>query len=75
MVTKDFFFNRDKVYKILPWQVYPSPVNPGLQEQLYDPTTFVQLAFFLLQLCVSLAHSSMSEMQSKEYTCGHDHEY
>ena len=55
--------------------MYPFPVNPGLQEQLYDPTIFEQLALFLPQLCVSLAHSSMSEMQSTEQTCGDENEY
>ena len=53
----------------------PSPVNPGLQGQLYDPTMFVQLALFLLQLCVLLAHSSMSEMESTDLDYGHDHEH
>ena len=35
----------------------------------------VQLALFLLQWCVSLAHSSMSEMQSTELIYGQYHEY
>lgn len=53
----------------------PSPVNPGLQEQLYDPAIFVQLALFLLQLCVLLVHSLMSEMESTDLTYGHNHEH
>ena len=40
--------------RILPPQFCPSPVNPGLQEQMNDPAVFTQVAFFLLQLWVFL---------------------
>ena len=46
----------------------PFPVNPCLQEQLNDPSVFVQVALFLLQLCISPAHSSMSKIRSTERT-------
>ena len=47
---------------ILPRQLCPSPMNPGLQEHLNDPSVFEHVAFSLLQLLGSWAHSSMSEM-------------
>ena len=59
--------------KILPWQMCPSPVNPGLQEQLNDPAVFEQVALSLLQLWVSLADSLMSELESTH--CTHDNDY
>ena len=58
--------------KILPWQMCPSPVNPELQEQLNDPKVFLQVALSLLQLWVSLAHSSMSELESTHRTYDYD---
>ena len=59
--------------KILPWQMCPSLVNPGLQEQLNDPAVFEQVALSLLQLWVSLADSLMSELESTH--CTHDNDY
>ena len=56
------------VSRILPSHLCPFPVNPCLQEQLNDPSVFVQVALFLLQLWVSPAHSSMSNMRSTERT-------
>ena len=50
MGDKTFLF-RDKVrnisfyYTLLPVQLFPSPEKPTLQEQMYDPTVFSQLAF------------------------------
>ena len=32
-------------YFLLPWQVFPSPVYPVLQVQIYDPRVLEQLAF------------------------------
>ena len=61
--------------KTLPWQMCPSPINPELQEQLYDPAVFVQVALSLLQSWVSLVHSSMSELESTHRTYDHDYEY
>ena len=59
--------------KILPWQMCPLPVNPGLQEQLNDPAVFEQVALSLPQLWVSLADSLMSELESAH--CTHDNDY
>ena len=42
----------------LPVQVAPSPVNPFLHVQLYEPTKFQHVAFVLQGLEI---HSSMSE--------------
>ena len=53
----------------------PSPINPRLHEQLYDPTVFVQVALSLLQLWVLLTHSSMSELESTHCTYDYDYEY
>ena len=61
--------------KILPRQMCPSPVNPELQEQLNDPTMFLQVALSLLQLWVSLAHSLMSELESTHRAHDHDYEH
>ena len=36
--------------RILAQQLCPSPVNPGLQEQMNDPAVFAQVALPLLQL-------------------------
>ena len=36
--------------KILAQQLCPSPVNPGLHEQMNDPAVFAQVALPLLQL-------------------------
>ena len=47
----------------LPVQLYPSPVNPGLQVQLNDPSVLLHKAPSLLQLWVSWAHSSISERE------------
>ena len=44
----------------LPVQVCSSPEYPGLHVQLYDPLVLLHTASEL-QLCDSLAHSSMSE--------------
>ena len=41
-------------------QICPSPKYPGLHEHLYDPSVLLHTAL-ALQLCVSVAHSSMSE--------------
>ena len=48
----NFFFlvNDIMLLRILPRQLCPSPVNPGLQEQMNDPAEFAQVAFLLLQL-------------------------
>ena len=61
--------------RILPWQMCPSPINPGLQEQWNDPAVFVQVALSLLQLWVVLAHSSMSELESTHRARDHDYEH
>ena len=61
--------------KILPRQMCPSPINPGLQEQWNDPAVFVQVALSLLQLWVALAHSSMSELESTHRARDHDNEH
>ena len=42
-------------------------MNPGLQEQVNDPSVFVQVAFPLLQLRVFSKHSPMSEMRSTHH--------
>ena len=49
---RKFFFlvNDIMLLRILPRQLCPSPVNPGLQEQMNDPAEFAQVAFLLLQL-------------------------
>ena len=44
-------------------QFFPSPWKPGLHVQLYEPSVLLQTAS-ALQLCVSVAHSSMSEKYS-----------
>ena len=49
---------------ILPVQFFPSPLYPGLHEQLKDPWVLLQNASEL-QLCVSATHSSISEISFK----------
>ena len=44
---------------ILPWQVFPSPVYPALQVQIYDPRVLEQLAL-MSHTGVEAPHSSMS---------------
>ena len=44
----------------LPAQLVPFSVNPGLQEQLNDPSVLLQIEW-VLQLCVIKAHSSISK--------------
>ena len=61
--------------KILPWQMCPSPINLGLQEQLNDPAVFVQVTLSLLQLRVLLVHSSMSELEATHRAHDHDYEH
>ena len=56
------------LYTILPRQLCPSPMNPGLQEQLNEPSLLVQVALCLLQVWALLRHSSMSERESTDYT-------
>ena len=43
----------------LPAQVTPSPSNPVLQVQVYEPSVFSQSALSL-QLCAPVTHSSIS---------------
>ncbi len=45
----------------VPVQLHPSPVNPGLQEQLNDPSVLLHKPPSLLQLWVSWAHSLISK--------------
>ena len=45
--------------KKIPLQFFPSPSNPSLQRQLYEPSLLEQLAFTSHGL-VSEAHSSIS---------------
>lgn len=47
----------------LPVQLYPSPVCPGLQVQLNDPSVLLHKAPSLLQLWVSWTHSSISKRE------------
>ena len=54
----------EQSYFLTPAQLCPSPLNPGLQKQLNNPSVFVQVALSLLQLWVSRANSSMSEIKS-----------
>ena len=61
--------------RILPWQMCPSPINPGLQEQLNDPAVFVQVALSSLQLWVLVAHSSISELESTHRAHDRDYEH
>ena len=48
---------------ISPAQTFPFPENPGLQEQVYEPSVFVHNAS-VLQLDVPKAHSSTSEKKN-----------
>ena len=56
---KDMFKNMQK----LPVHVRPFPEYPGLHVQLYDSLVLLHTVS-ALQLCVSLAHSSMSERKT-----------
>ena len=49
----------DKRKFIIPWQVFPSPVYPALQVQIYDPLVLEQLAL-MSHTGVEAPHSSMS---------------
>ena len=49
----------------VPVHVDPSPVNPGLQTQMKEPSRLVQLAF-LSHGWDSLEHSSISDMSQKD---------
>ena len=51
----------------IPVHVDPSPVNPGLQTQMKEPSRLVQLAF-LSHGWDSLEHSSISDMNQKDKT-------
>ena len=48
---------------ILPWQVFPSPVYPALQVQIYDPRVLEQLAL-MSHTGEEAPHSSMSRTTS-----------
>ena len=63
-----FFF---ELYEIeSPSQCLPSPENPSLQEQSYDPLVFLHTAL-ALQLCFPEAHSSTSEnITFNQLICG-----
>jgi len=50
-----------------PVQVLPSPVNPALQEQTWDPRVFWQLAL-TSQTPAEALHSSMSENKENKKT-------
>lgn len=50
---------------VIPEQVNPSPLNPSLQVQRYDPGVFMHSAFGL-QLCSSVTHSSTSAATQKQ---------
>lgn len=52
----------------LPVQVLPSPEYPGLHVQLYDPLILLHSAS-ALQLCVPVAHSSISKYAHYLFTC------
>ena len=49
----------------IPVHVDPSPVNPGLQTQMKEPSRLVQLAF-LSHGWDSLEHSLISDMSQKD---------
>ena len=51
-------------------QLVPFPVNPGLQEQLNDPTVLLQMAC-VLQLSVFEAHSSISKKKDDGFHVNH----
>ena len=59
--TAFFSITRAKA-KVLPVQFSPSPMKPFLQVQLCPPLVLLHMARSL-QLCVSVAHSSISEKQ------------
>ena len=48
---------------IIPWQVFPSPVYPALQVQIYDPRVLEQLAL-MSHTGVEALHSSVSRTTS-----------
>ena len=50
---------------MLPWQILPSPVNPGLQEHWYEPTTLTQSPSEE-QSCFLDVHSSVSTHELQE---------
>ena len=50
---------------MLPWQILPSPVNPGLQEHWYEPTTLTQSPSEE-QSCLLDVHSSVSTHELQE---------
>ena len=50
---------------MLPWQILPSPVNPGLQEHWYEPTTLTQSPS-VEQSCLLDVHSSVSTHELQE---------
>ena len=52
-------FLHGKTKFIIPWQVFPSPVYPALQVQIYDPRVLEQLAL-MSHTGVEAPHSSMS---------------
>ena len=49
--------------KNLPWQVFPSPLYPALQVQIYDPRVLEQLAL-LSHTGEEALHSSTSEKRT-----------
>ena len=49
----------EKTKRILPVQLYPSPLYPGIQEQVNDPWLLLHQAFSW-QLLFAALHSSMS---------------
>lgn len=51
----------------LPSQVMPSPVNPFLHEQMYEPSVLLQLALSPHEPG-SVRHSSKSKVVDKKYT-------
>ena len=65
--TEFYLPNKVILCKTIPSHSCPSPLNPGLQEQMEDPAVFEQLAFSL-QLWEFRAHSSMSEIKSMNFT-------
>ena len=49
-----------------PLQVNPSPVNPFLHEQLYDPSVLLHVAF-TWQSLIPCVHSSTSVKKKKDF--------
>jgi len=52
----------------VPEQLNPSPLNPSLQEQRYEPGVFMHSALGL-QLCSSVMHSSTSAETESDSDC------